>query len=345
MQKILVVNRPSNVAGNYVSRSISARLLEPLHYLRDHNQAEFLVAFPGQDLPDVAVDWAFFNKSMDEASLALALKLQAGGTRILYDLDDHILAYPSYSGAHANARNIEIIHQFLELSDIVTAANANIVRLYRNLKPDIRILTNGIYVERYLQQERLSAQNAKLRIGFVNADFMKIVNFKSDWTHAIEELRKRYSHLTFSYYGDFAPDRLGLEGWEWLGSVDFETYRRSLFQPVFDVGLVPLGGEEDPDSYEFNLCKNPFKFLEFGAAGIAGVYSDVAVYRDVVSNGKTGFLAQSSREAWIQAASDLIENDALRAQMAEDGRKDVIDNHHIRHAATALAGYLEDFQN
>lgn len=342
MQNIFVVNRPSNVAAHYVSRSLSARLLEPLHYLKDQGAVQFSVGFPGQAAFEFPLNWAFFSKAMDENSLSLARSLKADGVRVLYDIDDHILAYPPYSGARLNAAKIEIIHRFIDLSDIVTAANENIVRLYRSIRPDIKILPNGIYVERYKPSQVPAVRHSNLRIGFVNADFMKIVNFRSEWSRAVDDLRSKYQHLTFAYYGDFSPEQMQLEGWQWLGSVDFDTYRRSLFEPIFDIAFVPLGGEEDPESYEFNLCKNPFKFFEFGAAGIAGIYSDVSVYRNVVTDGTTGLLARSSRHAWTEAASQLIENEDLRKNIVIASYEDVTSKHHIRYVAKTLADYLEN---
>ena len=340
MIKIVVVNRPSNVAAQYVSRSISARLLEPLHYLGDQGLLQFSVTNAGHPHDQANPDWAFFNKAMDENSFLFAQSLKTKGIRILYDIDDHILAYPSYSGAKPTAKNIDIAKKFIDMSDVVTVANENIRQLYQSMRPDVSILPNGIYVERYAPNGLEIVRGAPLRVGLVNADFMKIVNFKSDWTKAIDELKKRYPELFFSYYGDFAPNQLGLEGWHWLGGLEFDDYRRSLFKPVFDIALVPLGGEEDPESHAFNSCKNPFKFLEFGASGIVGIYSNVSVYRSVVTHGVTGFLANSNYREWTDAAIDLIENEELRSKIAHAGRAEVMQRHHVRFAASVLSDIL-----
>lgn len=343
MLEILVVNRPSNVAAHYVSRSISARLLEPLHYLGDAGTVRFTMSFPEERLTYPLASWALFNKAMDASSLALAKKLKSEGVRLLYDIDDHILAYPSYSGAKPTDENLRIIRSFLEISDVVTGANQHILNYYSKLRPDIQLLPNGIYIERYKpEHESPRPDNGVIKIGIVNADFLKIVNFKSDWGAAIEDVRKRYENLEFTYYGDFPPETLGLEHWKWLGSANFEDYRRSLFNGLFDIALVPLGGGEDEESYQFNLCKNPFKFMEFGAAGIAGIYSDVPVYRDIVDDKKTGILANNTKSDWVTALSSLIENADLRARLAKNARNQVYEKSHIKTAAAVLESILNN---
>lgn len=341
MQEILVVNRKSNVATSYVSRSISARLLEPLHYLQDQGLLKFSIVFPTQLRRQREVDWAFFNKAMDVESLSFAKELKSKGTRLLYDIDDHILAYPSYSGAKPSLQNLEIIHEFLQLCDVVTGANEHILQLYREHCPLIGLLTNGIYIERYQWPEKTYFPTNELRIGMVNADFLKIVKFKSDWLGAVKLIQDRYPNLRFMYYGDFPPDVLGLDNWEWLGSVNFDDYRHSLFSRVFDIGLVPLGGSEDPESFQFNLCKNPFKFIEFGAASIPSVYSDVPVYRSVVTDGDNGFLADNRIESWVEKVLLLVENSDLRHQIAQAAQTEVREKLHIRHAAEELLNHIK----
>lgn len=337
VHRILVANRPSNVASSYVSRSISARLLEPLHYLRDAGTADFLVDFPSELRKIYTPDWIFFNKAIDNDSLEYALEAKMQGARILYDVDDHVLAYPAYSGAKPTQANIDVILKFLSLSDIVSVANPRLLKIYKPLCSNIQLLPNGIYTERYASTSPVAREDSKLRIGMVNADFLKIVNFKQEWLQAIDAVRDRYPDIEFMYYGDFPPDELGLQDWHWLGSVDFETYRRSLFTGIFDIGLVPLGGKEDEGSYEFNLCKNPFKFIEFGAAGIAGVYSRVPIYETVIDDGVHGRLVENQRDAWIKAIATFVDNPDGRRKLVENAALRVEDELHIKYAASALA--------
>lgn len=277
---------------------------------------------------------------MDAESLSFARELKGRGVRLLYDIDDHILAFPPYSITRTTTENIENIYQFLEISDVVTGANDHIVRLYTQHCPHIALLPNGIYVERYRQAAESGPRGDEICIGMVNADFLKIVSFKSDWLEAIDSLRRRYSGLRFMYYGDFSPVTLGMDNWEWLGTLAFDDYRRSLFSGVFDIGVTPLGGLEDEESLQFNLCKSPIKFLEFGAASIVGVYSDMPVYRSVIEDGKNGLLAKNTAQSWIERLSLLIEEPATRARLGQEAYQQVIDKLHARFSSAILLKML-----
>jgi processive 1,2-diacylglycerol beta-glucosyltransferase len=102
----------------------------------------------------------------------------------------------------------------------------------------------------------------------------------------------------------------------------------------YKFGIVPLGAEEDAESAFFNSCKNPFKYLNYGMAGIPGIYSDASIYRPVVSNGLTGLLVDNDKQSWL-AALHQLSNDANGCKrMREAAFNDVVQNHHIKIAAS-----------
>lgn len=79
-----------------------------------------------------------------------------------------------------------------------------------------------------------------------------------------------------------------------------------------DIGCCPLAPEA------FNRSKTPIKAIELGAAR-ACVVASPTVYREVISPGQTGYLAETAQE-WEAALLDALDNPARRRRLARNLR-------------------------
>jgi len=82
----------------------------------------------------------------------------------------------------------------------------------------------------------------------------------------------------------------------------------------FDIGIMPL--EDTP--WEQGKCG--YKLIQYMACGMPVMASPVGVNRNLVVQGRNGFLAATA-EHWYSGLRELIENAQLRRRMAAEGRQ------------------------
>jgi glycosyltransferase involved in cell wall biosynthesis len=83
------------------------------------------------------------------------------------------------------------------------------------------------------------------------------------------------------------------------------------------IGLAPL---QDSSA---NRAKTNNKYREYGACGIAGIYSDIPPYQDSVEPMVTGLLVEPSAGAWLAAIMQLAHDPEQRERIARSAEQDV----------------------
>jgi glycosyltransferase involved in cell wall biosynthesis len=83
-----------------------------------------------------------------------------------------------------------------------------------------------------------------------------------------------------------------------------------------NIGLMPL--EQD----EWSEGKCGFKIIQYLSLGIPAVASPVGVNKTIIEQGKNGFLCSTPNE-WYAAIAALLEDEALRVRLGQEGRKKI----------------------
>lgn len=143
---------------------------------------------------------------------------------------------------------------------------------------------------------------------------------------ALVNISKKYgSKVEFFFYGVEHPIIKLLNNAVHIPSKTYEykDFAEDVNNLDAAIGIAPLV------SNQFNDSKSALKFLEYSAIGLAGVFSNVTTYNQVVEAGVTGLLSASQAE-WEKNINLLIDNDEYRRTIATNAQQKVEANWLLR---------------
>ncbi len=296
-----------------------------------------------------AIVWAdiiVLSKHRTSRALELAKLAKNLGKRLIYDIDDWIFSFPSYSGGRSNIaenRTLEII----SLCDIITIANSELMNRVRSLIPKsiLVFLPNGMWVERYVATSGIVSSDLENfgRIIFTNADFLKVEESRDAILSALNVFFIRHPDYVLDFFGDPFPEMFSLPFLHFTNRMPYQDYMRAIVAGKYMFAICPLGADEDVSSKEFNACKNPFKYINYGVAKIPGIYSAADIYKKCISNMETGILVENTFESWLSAMETFATNEELRNRIRVAAHKDVVKNFHVRTGASILKEIFNGF--
>ena len=338
---VLVVQRHSLVAGADFSLSVHARIIEAMDWLRDQGMIQYAVCGEQDESISRVLRWAdavMFSKHFSDRAIAIAREARHSECLTLLDLDDLVTAFPSYSGGAANREQAEF-ETMLGLADYVTVANSRLMESILPLRGDCVLAPNGMYAEKY--PSPLMADAYPPRCVFTNADYLKIHVFKRDFIRLLQDFHDAHPEVGMDFFGDPFPELASLPFVHYTRRIPYAEYMHCLARNGYCFALTPLGAEEDAESLLFNRCKNPFKFLNYGIAGVPGIYSDCDIYRDCVEHKRTGLLAKNTYDEWYASMELLLADARLRDTIRNYCYQTVCSEYHIRHAALQFHALLQ----
>ncbi len=344
MMKVLALQRESHVAFSVPSLSVSARITDVLSYMESKGLLEFVVISETDPIAEAGVGWAdalILSKHNSIQALKLTQLARRLGVRVIYDIDDWIFSFPKYSGGVSQNKKQEIILEIIGLSDVITVANKSLQLKTREMIPHSILMPNGMWVEKYFpNQSAEGLESVRPRIVFTNADLLKMNAAKGMFLTALQVFFQRHPEFILDFYGDPFPEMLSLPFLHFTNRTPYAQYMRSLVSGRYQFAITPLGTDEDCEAAEFNSCKNPFKYLNYGAAKVPGLYSRSPIY-NCIENGKTGLLIENHFDAWIDGLEHMAADVDLRNSIRKSAFDDVMQHHHVRDSAKALMAVLE----
>lgn len=308
------------------------RLLRPLAYLKD---VPWHITH-GTALPDAPVDVVVIERLWQPdtgviQAEALVRRLKAAGTRIVYTLDDDLLAL-DLPAARANA-----IRLFAREADGILVSTPPLVERMRALNENVVLLPNQIDDSLFGPPRAPKTPGAVVTMGYMGT-YTHLPDLLSILAPLRRSLRRHDGALRLELVGVSENPQI-LELFEGLpvgmkradGHVGYERFVPWMQRELdWDFALAPLLDTR------FNLGKSDLKYLDYGALSIPGIFSAVRPYTDTVAHGETGLIAHSAGE-WEAHIDTLATDAALRQALAGGARDHVYAQRSLRiHAADWL---------
>jgi len=344
----LSVNQPLRVSL-YTLKSTEAcfyvRLIAPLEELERQSKIvlDYPVRFDGNtilnpEIPDYT-DVAIFQRSfvnMDPYLQSIE-KARENGKVIIYEIDDLLINVPDWHPQKAMFNwGTPYIKRHLTMADHVTVSTERLKSNLMGYNPYITVIPNTVDPRLWRDPRRQYHHTGPVVIGYTGTvthmgDIRTIVP-------AIEEILNRYGdRVVFKFWGMCPNELLGKPGviFQREYTADYPQYAANLSNCDFDVVLIPLA------DCEFNQCKSPIKWLEYGIAGIPGIYQNLTPYRGVIRHRENGLLADDVA-SWVDAMSSLIDDANLRQSIASTARKEVMEHHTVLKGAACWESFLKN---
>jgi glycosyltransferase involved in cell wall biosynthesis len=311
--------------------SSRVRVLDLLPELHAHGLQTRVVRYPGSWrerlglLPDCRrADVVIIQKTLMSPLFLRLLRLASH--RLIYDFDDAV--YLRHDSA-ANINSRSRMHKFATTArqaDLVIAGNELLAEQARQFNRNVVVLPSAVEIRGVPTRDH-SRNGERTIIGWVGG--------RNNLPH-LRQAAQLLARLAESYPIELRI--LSSEGIE-IPGVDtrfipwqLETQDAEIAQ--FDIGIMPL-----PDN-PHTRGKCGYKALQYMAAAVVPVVSDVGTNAQVFKNGEEGF-AVSNDEEMLQALATLIEDPGLRHTMGLRARCRVEQDYSIEVIGTRLAGIIQ----
>lgn len=266
-------------------------------------------------------DVLVMSHTIDPAHAWILDCARQSGTPLVYDIDENLLEPPDDVPGlqfHRAPGRQAAVRQALAQAAVVRTYAPALQRYLRAYNANV-VRTEGPIDWRLVPADAPPRRSDRVRIVYATS------RQGQDTIGAmiVDPLRKMldaHAHVDVTIWG---PRFAALDGHprvEHRAFIrEYDRYFGEFARAGFDIGLAPMPGDA------FYQSKTATKFREYAACRIAGIYADVEIYRDCVTDGETGLVVNHSGgpcppvalrdEAWIAAMERLIRDAPLRARI------------------------------
>lgn len=351
--RVMGVERDDGATNNY-------RIMQPLFKLMEHGMANVCTAREGIELNQdhafqsaLESDLIVFHRPQSENWFKFIKTCNKYGKMVVADYDDDpfntspwnpfyqwigteecTYVWPDgrkemmwskdpasgnrYINIEDNIRRRDLFRASFRNADLVSCTTETLAARLRTINPNVAVLPNLIDFNQYPKVELVKKN---IRIGWQGGcSHFEDLHMIRD---AIGEILKKYTDVTFVYWGDmklyglfkhFPIERIEAHTWS-----DYLVYPYKLACLNLDIGLCPVVENE------FNRNKSAIKYFEYSMTGAATIASDWEPYSPCITNDKDGLLVKPDQ--WFNAMEELILNKEKRQMLAKNAYENIYFNY------------------
>jgi len=287
------------------------------------------------------VDWAdvvVFQRVTGDTAKKLVTYCNLKNITTIYDIDDNFLEYPD-TEEYKDINTDDVKNNVLNILNDCDAITTTTPELKNSLK---RHLGNkNIYtLPNYLDFEFWS-RNIKyhddefIRIGYLGGSY-HISDLQMILIPLFRILEK-YPNVKLEIIGmntslnEYFPNRV-----IYHAPMDFDKLPDFLANNHFDIAIAPLLDNT------FSASRSNIRLLQHSLFDTVCILSPIGTYKQSVTDGFSGLIADNNDEDWISKLSYLIENKTERINRAKSGKSWVIKNYNMNsHSIKWLRAYKD----
>ena len=251
--------------------------------------------------------------------------LRRSAAYLIFDFDDAI--YCDHESTEID-KSSNLYHKFKSIvsrADLIVAGNNILKKAASEFNDNIEIVPSAVFVKD-IPQKSYTCQNKKVIIGWVGS------SFNLQYLHLLSPVLKKLSEKYDIQLRLICDKGLEIDGVDvkfvpW----SIETQDREIAN--FDIGIMPL------DNSLHTSGKCGYKALQYMAAAVPAVVSDVGINSDIVQHGKLGCVAKDI-EDFYQVLEQLIVSPEERKHKGKQSRLEVVEQYSIEVVSRLLAMVL-----
>ena len=257
-------------------------------------------------------------------------KLRKAGKTLIYIIDDDLLNIPPEisSAAYYGQKKIQgYIRGMIEMSNAILSPSPLLLKKYAvNGRRGIRIEEPAIDPVPYKPHD----PDKPVKIGFAGS-IDRTGDLEEILKDALLSIKREYGdRVEFEFFGaipSFAEE-LNARCIPYCDSYD--AYRKTLNSLEWDIGLAPM-----PDT-PFHACKHYNKFVEYAAAGIAGIFSDIEPYSRLKALRVPCVFSNNNADEWVLRINELVSDFKKRERLRRACLQYSVEDLSIQKCALAL---------